>query len=470
MIHHDIANEIPIHLQKTLYVAFGSWLGLMMCLVWNLIAVTGAWFKGQGTEIWLLAVIYIILGVPGSYFLWYRPLYRAMRTDSAIKFSLFFLTYSCHVTFCVFASLAPPFIIQGKSLTGILSAIDYATWNATLAGVYFIGFGLFAIETAISVWVIQQVYMYFRGSGKAAQVPRVLVTCRNQEDWIENCILIHFMLGHQLELTGDENENIPLYYHVVDNFQIQFGKEEFCLVTWLKFGVENWTNYNDEKEPIPFKRRVFCSSLDGRPIRGKNVETLINSEAFKTLDDNDAVSLCCVGILQLMLLGLEDRRLVPNWILRLANDIDGWDNYPWGSHVWPTLYQQLNDANVRRWPALYATHPKDEVDKKSYSITDFAWAYKTWILESFRAATNDYYTRYRRLPRIVAWSSKNKFYRNMLKPFFHEEGYKQMMEKSDDMYEKMSRFMEDMSVGLVPLAKELIIVDQHYEISDLSGF
>ncbi|GKF64793.1 hypothetical protein Tco_0188241 [Tanacetum coccineum] len=35
------------------------------------------------------------------------------------------------------------------------------------------------------------------------------------------------------------------------------------------------------------------------------------------------------------------------------------------------------------------------------------------------AATNDYYTRYRRLHRIVAWSSKNKFYRNMLKPFLH---------------------------------------------------
>nr|GEV14627.1 phospholipase-like protein [Tanacetum cinerariifolium] len=139
---------------------------------------------------------------------------------------------------------------------------------------------------------------------------------------------------------------------------------------------ENFVDYNDEKEPIPFKRRVFCSSLDGQPISGKNIETLINSDAFKTLDDNDAVILCCVGILQLVLLGLEDRRLVSNWILRLANDRDGWDNYPWGSHVWPTLYQQLKDAKVRRWPALYATRPKDEVDKKSYSITGFAWAFK----------------------------------------------------------------------------------------------
>ncbi|KAL8228834.1 hypothetical protein R6Q57_013734 [Mikania cordata] len=170
VIHHDIATEIPIHLQKIQYVAFGSWLGLMICLAWNFVAVTAAWLQGQGTSIWLLAIIYIITGVPGSYFLWYRPLYRAMRTDSALKFGFFFITYICHITFCGFAALAPPFFIEGKSLAGILPALDYLTWNATLAGVYFVGFGLFALETTISIWVIQQVYLYFRGSGKATEM------------------------------------------------------------------------------------------------------------------------------------------------------------------------------------------------------------------------------------------------------------------------------------------------------------
>lgn len=28
LIHHDIANEIPIYLQKTQYVAFSTWLGM----------------------------------------------------------------------------------------------------------------------------------------------------------------------------------------------------------------------------------------------------------------------------------------------------------------------------------------------------------------------------------------------------------------------------------------------------------
>ncbi|GJW38981.1 hypothetical protein Tco_0064826 [Tanacetum coccineum] len=105
-------------------------------------------------------------------------------------------------------------------------------------------------------------------------------------------------------------------------------------------------DYNNEDKPIPFRRRVFPSSLDGKHIIGKNVEELIKSKLFSKLDDDDAVSLCCIGILQLVLLGVEDRHAVPNWILSLANDRDGWDDYPWGLYVWLTFYYQLRDANA----------------------------------------------------------------------------------------------------------------------------
>nr|GEW78965.1 RNA-directed DNA polymerase, eukaryota, reverse transcriptase zinc-binding domain protein [Tanacetum cinerariifolium] len=170
--------------------------------------------------------------------------------------------------------------------------------------------------------------------------PRVLVTCRSR----------------QVVLVGNENENVPLYYHIVNNLQIQFGREEFCLVTGLRFGVEYWADYdNDEdpipfrrrvlrfgveywadydndEDPIPFRRRVFPLSLDGEHIIGKIVETLIDSKLFDRFHNDDDVSLCCVGILQLVFLGVEDRRIVPEWILRLANDRVGWDKYPWGSY------------------------------------------------------------------------------------------------------------------------------------------
>ncbi|MCH81475.1 secretory carrier-associated membrane protein, partial [Trifolium medium] len=117
IIHHDIANEIPVHLQKLQYVAFTTLLGLVVCLLWNVIAVTAAWIKGEGVKIWFLAIIYFISGVPGAYVLWYRPLYRAFRTESAFKFGWFFLLYLLHIGFCILAAVAPPIVFKGKSLT-----------------------------------------------------------------------------------------------------------------------------------------------------------------------------------------------------------------------------------------------------------------------------------------------------------------------------------------------------------------
>ncbi|GAA0176746.1 transfer/carrier protein [Lithospermum erythrorhizon] len=170
IIHHDIATEIPIHLQKLQYVAFTTLLGLFGCLLWNIIAVTTAWIKHGDVKIWFLAIIYFISGVPGAYVLWYRPLYRAFRTDSALKFGWFFLFYMLHIGFCIFAAVAPPVVFRGKSLAGILPAVDLIGDHMLVGIFYFIGFGLFCLESVLSIWVIQQVYMYFRGSGKAAEL------------------------------------------------------------------------------------------------------------------------------------------------------------------------------------------------------------------------------------------------------------------------------------------------------------
>nr|GEX13012.1 phospholipase-like protein [Tanacetum cinerariifolium] len=111
---------------------------------------------------------------------------------------------------------------------------------------------------------------------------------------------------------------------------------------------------------------------------------MIVHQSFAQLYDDDVVSLCCLGILQLVILGVERRRAVPDWMLRLSNDRVAWNKYPWGSYVWPTLYSQLRNANVTHWSPLYVVEPTNEDDVKTYSIFGYTWAFKTWILESFR--------------------------------------------------------------------------------------
>ncbi|KAE8708888.1 Secretory carrier 3 isoform 2 [Hibiscus syriacus] len=152
IIHHDIANDIPVHLQRLQIVPVPS--------------------MEHRVRIWFLAVIFFIAGVPGAYVLWYHPLYRAFRKESALSFGRFFLFYLVHIGFCIFAAVAPPIVFRGKSLTGILPAVDLIGNHALVGIFYFIGFGLFCIESIISIWVIQQVYMYFRGSGRAAEMKR----------------------------------------------------------------------------------------------------------------------------------------------------------------------------------------------------------------------------------------------------------------------------------------------------------
>ncbi|GKB06783.1 phospholipase-like protein, partial [Tanacetum coccineum] len=213
------------------------------------------------------------------------------------------------------------------------------------------------------------------------------------------------MLGRQIADENDYDENVPLYYNINKDFSIPFGREEFCLVTGLRFGVQNWAEY-DTKERIPFRRRVFPSYLDGQPITGIDIANMILDQSFAQLYDDDAVGLCCLGILQLVILGVESRRVVPDWMLRLANDRIAWDKYPWGSYVWPTLYSQIRNAIVKRWSPLYVDEPTNEDDSKKYSICGYTWAFKTWILESYRVTATTFFDRYNRYPRVAAWNKK----------------------------------------------------------------
>ncbi|KAJ4731922.1 Secretory carrier-associated membrane protein [Rhynchospora pubera] len=144
IIHHDIANEIPLHAQKLQYLAFASWLGLVLCLGFNIIAVLVCWIQGGGVTIFLLALIYALSGCPLSYILWYQPLYHAMRTDSALKFGWFFLFYMFHIGFCVIAAIAPPIFFKGKSLTGLIAALDTLSDSLLVGIFYVVGFALFS--------------------------------------------------------------------------------------------------------------------------------------------------------------------------------------------------------------------------------------------------------------------------------------------------------------------------------------
>ncbi|GKB72721.1 phospholipase-like protein [Tanacetum coccineum] len=303
------------------------------------------------------------------------------------------------------------------------------------------------------------------------EVPRVLVTCRRREIDDEN----------------DDDENVPLYYHINKDFSIPFGREEFCLVTGLRFGVQNWVEY-DIKERIPFRRRVFSSYLDRKPITGIDIANMIIDQSFAQLYDDDVVSLCCLGILQLVILGVESRRDVPDWMLRLANDKVAWNKYPWGSYVWPTLYSQLRNANVKRWSPLYVSQPTNEDDVKTYSIFGYTWAFKgnmpvarltpddnearsDWWISS-KAYFDGFIGQVERVPFDLSRQNMYEIPSDIYREFDEQKIEIERNKKEvDNIKEEMRKFRQEMNVQPVRQEnKEPIIVEQHYGLSDFSQF
>jgi hypothetical protein len=83
------------------------------------------------------------------------------------------LVLQIHIGFCILAAVAPPIVFKGKSLAGILPAISIISDKLVVGIFYFVGFVLFVLEALLSAFVLMQVYNYFRGTGKAAELKRV---------------------------------------------------------------------------------------------------------------------------------------------------------------------------------------------------------------------------------------------------------------------------------------------------------
>ncbi|GKA83761.1 phospholipase-like protein [Tanacetum coccineum] len=204
---------------------------------------------------------------------------------------------------------------------------------------------------------------------------------------------------------------------------------------------ENWTDNNNEEERFPLGIGVFFIFSDGTFTSREQccVETLIKSEEFKKLDDNDA---------------------------SFANDRgrEGWDKSILGLACMANMYQQLKDAMLDV-AALYGQLPVERL------VPDEIKARSRWWVSS-RAYFDRRNIEDERIPRHLNRNNYFEVPSEMYREFEKQRrGYKKMMEKSDNMYEKMSRFIEDMRVGPVPQAnREPIIANQHYGISDLSGF
>lgn len=157
---HSIKQEIPPYARSHMRRMYTLILITFIAYAWNAFCMLTLYFTSvvSDTEL-LLAVLYLVCGVCGSWRMWYRQIYYALRDYKVIKWWIFFFFYFCHCGFC--AVLGCGFDSVGGA--GYGSMIAAFNDNASFAGICaMISAMLWTLVTVASVLYFKKSLVLYR--------------------------------------------------------------------------------------------------------------------------------------------------------------------------------------------------------------------------------------------------------------------------------------------------------------------
>ncbi|XP_051497269.1 secretory carrier-associated membrane protein 3 isoform X1 [Apus apus] len=107
--YQDIPVEIPADFQKTVSTMYYLWMASTIALFVNFLSSL-AWFcvdpsSGSGFG---LSILWALLYTPCSFVCWYRPMYKAFRSDSSFNFFVFFFVFFAQNVMYVLQAIGIP--------------------------------------------------------------------------------------------------------------------------------------------------------------------------------------------------------------------------------------------------------------------------------------------------------------------------------------------------------------------------
>ncbi|GJS70169.1 phospholipase-like, aminotransferase-like mobile domain protein [Tanacetum coccineum] len=149
---------------------------------------------------------------------------------------------------------------------------------------------------------------------------------------------------------------------------LHFGHHEFCLLTGFKFGSISFCEYRNGD--IPFRNRLFPEKI-GYDVKIIDLFDLFDGEEkFSKLSDEDAIRLCLLLSLEVIFMGWGLVSVVDDVYLRMVNDLDAWNSFPWGENIWRQLYDSIINVSSKHKLEYLPGLKRNPNHVPSYSLTD----------------------------------------------------------------------------------------------------
>lgn len=166
--YQDISVEIPVEFQKIVTLAYRLWMFHILVLLLNFIGSLSYFIgdpKDGGGEVFGLSILFIVLFTPCSFVCWFRPLYKAFKSDSSINFMIFFFVFGVQS----FSSCLQTIGFDYFGTVGFISSIRMFGKGGIFAGVIMllVSFAL-AFQALGDVILLLRVHRLYRSNSTAS--------------------------------------------------------------------------------------------------------------------------------------------------------------------------------------------------------------------------------------------------------------------------------------------------------------
>ncbi|KAJ8249257.1 hypothetical protein GJAV_G00232860 [Gymnothorax javanicus] len=164
--YQDFSEEIPLEYQKICKMMYYLWMFNCVTLFLNVLACLAYFTSNASYGVdFGLSILWFILFTPCSFLCWYRPVYKAFKSDSSVSFFFFFFVFFIQVVVFIIQSVGIP--KWGNS--GWIAAISVIGSNVAVAVVMMVVAGLFTLCAVLSVILLKMVHSKYRRTGASFQ-------------------------------------------------------------------------------------------------------------------------------------------------------------------------------------------------------------------------------------------------------------------------------------------------------------
>ncbi|XP_030629671.1 secretory carrier-associated membrane protein 2 isoform X1 [Chanos chanos] len=165
--YQDFSEEIPVEHQRLCKMLYYLWMFHCVTLFLNLLACLAAFTTNSNNGVdFGLSILWFVLFSPCSFLCWFRPAYKAFRSDSSFNFFFYFFVFFFQIAVFVIQTVGIP----GWGNSGWIAAMAHFSGDHKAVGIVMMVVAVFfTVCAALSVVLLKMVHSHYRHTGASFQ-------------------------------------------------------------------------------------------------------------------------------------------------------------------------------------------------------------------------------------------------------------------------------------------------------------